>query len=604
MIRKEIISQKVIGCALPIALFMIGIIILAARNPDPFMNPVVYTEDGVWTGLGLTNGWLYALAHARSDYFVFLNIALLLLSTKISFFISGNPITLLPESIAIISFAFFSTVATAAFLVTKNIAPTFFRVALYLLILLIPLGTTQNEIIGRISNIGFYIPLISVLLFFLRGDAPSKYVKVAIDFFVLLCAATNPVVFALAFLYLSWDFFKDIDFLACIKRNLTLIIPLGLLLAFLLPRFVNKGGPQGEFVSSNFIEAVIARPIAYPFIFPWYSNLSDTISLVFFAIWLYFIVLSYTISKNSESKRLILFLMATLLVFDLATISMRQVATSYLSNYQTTYPDRYFMGLNVLVVFVSVIALSQISIARNFGYKFLGYFTIFIVGVIYTWHAPDIFEMHSSKMPIKAYFDFSEQVCLSKTVQNGLRAGPTSMDSVIPIYPSPWTMVVPNKFIDKSNCKYTSLDDVDLDDAGIADPKDLYKTQPSSQLNINNTIKLLMTPRHQKEQTGLKRIGVKFGTYARKNPGDAELRLKGPDGAEFVQRFSLPDLADNQYRYFDLDSKRYTSGEIVSITGGGVSTWESHNENGGVNTCISYEYTNRKRRFTPGCPLF
>jgi len=95
-----------------------------------------------------------------------------------------------------------------------------------------------------------------------------------------------------------------------------------------------------------------------------------------------------------------------------------------------------------------------------------------------------------------------------------------------------------------------------------------------------------------------------FGTYVRQNPGEAELRLKGPDGAEFVQRFSLPDLADNKYRYFDLDSKRYVSGEIVSITGDGVSTWESHSEKGGVNTCITYEYNNGKRRFTPGCPLF
>lgn len=38
----------------------------------------------------------------------------------------------------------------------------------------------------------------------------------------------------------------------------------------------------------------------------------------------------------------------------------------------------------------------------------------------------------------------------------------------------------------------------------------------------------------------------------------------------------LPGLVDNKYRYFDLDSKSYTAGEIVSIAGGGVSTWESH----------------------------
>jgi hypothetical protein len=113
-----------------------------------------------------------------------------------------------------------------------------------------------------------------------------------------------------------------------------------------------------------------------------------------------------------------------------------------------------------------------------------------------------------------------------------------------------------------------------------------------------------MTPSHQDEQTGLKRIGVMFGTYVRQKPGDAELRLKRPNGPEFVQRFSLPDLDNNKCRFFEVDSKRYTSGEILSITGSAVSTWESHDEKGGVHTCITYEYTKGIRRFTLGCPLF
>ena len=113
-----------------------------------------------------------------------------------------------------------------------------------------------------------------------------------------------------------------------------------------------------------------------------------------------------------------------------------------------------------------------------------------------------------------------------------------------------------------------------------------------------------MTPSHQDEQTGLKRIGVMFGTYVRQKPGDAELRLKRPNGPEFVQRFSLPDLDNNKCRFFEVDSKRYTSGEILSITGSAVSTWESHDVKGGVHTCITYEYTKGIRRFTLGCPLF
>lgn len=165
------------------------------------------------------------------------------------------------------------------------------------------------------------------------------------------------------------------------------------------------------------------------------------------------------------------------------------------------------------------------------------------------------------------------------------------------------------KIIDKDYSQipgrpYYVRGDILPDDMGIATAQESYKMQPSAQLDTRAPIRISMTSSHQDDQAGVKRIGVMFGTYVRQNPGDAELRLKGPDGAEFVQRFSLPDLADNKYRYFDLDSKRYTSGEIVSITGDGVSIWESHNKKGGVNTCITYEYNNGKRRFTPGCPLF
>lgn len=165
------------------------------------------------------------------------------------------------------------------------------------------------------------------------------------------------------------------------------------------------------------------------------------------------------------------------------------------------------------------------------------------------------------------------------------------------------------KLIDKNyrqipSRPYYIRSDMLSDDMGITNVPESYKMQPSTQLNARTPIKIFMTSNHQDDKASLKRIGVMFGTYARQNPGDAELHLKGPDGTEFVQRFSLPVLANNKYRYFDLDSKRYTSGEIDSITGGGVSTWESQNKKGGSNTCITYEYSNGKRRFTPGCPLF
>ncbi|MHB8809409.1 MAG: hypothetical protein ACYC9M_05285 [Desulfobulbaceae bacterium] len=127
----------------------------------------------------------------------------------------------------------------------------------------------------------------------------------------------------------------------------------------------------------------------------------------------------------------------------------------------------------------------------------------------------------------------------------------------------------------------------------------------SPPLNASSPLRLLMTPDHQSRNAGLKRIGIMFGTSVGQNRGEFELRLKGPDGAEFTQHFSLADFVENTYRYFALDAKHYTTGELISQAGGsGISTWESYDEQGAASTCITYEYTDGKRGFTPGCPLY
>jgi hypothetical protein len=126
--------------------------------------------------------------------------------------------------------------------------------------------------------------------------------------------------------------------------------------------------------------------------------------------------------------------------------------------------------------------------------------------------------------------------------------------------------------------------------------------QPSLPLAIGSPIKVNMIQKQKDDLIPLKRIGLLIGTYARKNPGEAELRLTGRAGEIFSTTFSLSELVDNQYRYFDIDSERYDAGEILSATGGGISAWESHDASGAVFTCIVYEYIDGRRRPTLGCP--
>lgn len=127
--------------------------------------------------------------------------------------------------------------------------------------------------------------------------------------------------------------------------------------------------------------------------------------------------------------------------------------------------------------------------------------------------------------------------------------------------------------------------------------------KPSKKIVSTSPLIFSMTELHKNDVEGLLRIGIMFWHKNKQGFGDAELILKGPNGAVFAKRFSLKELANNEYHYFNLDSKRYTYGEISIVSGDGVSVWESHGGYG-VNTCIVYEYNNGKRRFTPGCPMF
>ncbi|MGZ5007129.1 MAG: DUF2142 domain-containing protein [Methylobacter sp.] len=125
----------------------------------------------------------------------------------------------------------------------------------------------------------------------------------------------------------------------------------------------------------------------------------------------------------------------------------------------------------------------------------------------------------------------------------------------------------------------------------------------SKPLDQNNPIRLFMNKRNEASGHPLKRIGVMLGTYSQRNSGRAELRLTNPDDQTLTIPFDLPDLADNQYKYFELDSMPYSSGQIFYLTGGGISTWEAYEEKeSAATTCLIFEYTNGKKLYTPGCP--
>ncbi len=134
-------------------------------------------------------------------------------------------------------------------------------------------------------------------------------------------------------------------------------------------------------------------------------------------------------------------------------------------------------------------------------------------------------------------------------------------------------------------------------------PSSGYAMQASAQLGEMAPIKVAL---HRGDASAGKQVVgmyIRFGTHMRRNEGTAILRLPLNDGSSHAVTFSLPELADNQYQYFAVPPGNYLSAEIGFVSGGGVSTWESHQNDGRVHTCVILDYADGSRGLTPGCPL-
>jgi hypothetical protein len=430
-----------------VILLVIGFVILVIRNPDPLFNPVIYTEDGQWTGLALTDGWLRAFIHAKDSYLVWGNIVLLFFAERLSTLFCGNPIICLPYSIAIFSYLFFSFVAVLAWHNMRNLVPFTVSIVVFFILLLIPIGNSSNEVIGRISNIGYLLVFVATMLIFTRPEASSKN-KLLIDVILILCAATNPVCIIIVLLA---------PILSAIKKNNTFnplsaggddfrLLALGLSFVLVLSvwKYIfdnDASSVIGILQLDNIVEVALARSIIYPFIFPWYGQLTDEISIFLSILLVSYIILMFCLTVDKNVKILFIICLVSLSVFSLMTIGMRQSLTQQLGNYQTTFPDRYFIGLNYLVLFIFCVLAGNLSrypgVRRNVGVAGL-----LITGIVFLSQIPWLVEWREPRMPIAADKLFWEEICLTGLA--GIEEDPV----IVPIMFFGWEMKIPADIAD------------------------------------------------------------------------------------------------------------------------------------------------------------
>ncbi|MDU6923493.1 hypothetical protein [Franconibacter helveticus] len=409
-----------------------------ARYPQPVITPTLYAEDGVWLGNAISNGWLHTFLHARPDYFVFFNIFFLFLAALLSKIFSGSVLMLLPLFVATLSYAFYSFTSTIIFWTVKRHANYMLACAAFCFSIFIPLGVSQAESIGTLVQIGFYMPILSICLHLFRTDA-SSVKKGLCDVGIFLMAATNPVCFAITGMYFIINFFREADKKRFVLSLIPLSIALLILFAIIVPRMNGSGGIAGvSYNPAHLIEMVSARAVLYPFVFSFYSKLNDVISVGLVIMYIGIVLVAYMRSEP-KTKAAILFLLAMLIIYDAATVAGRSAITGLLTGYGSTYPDRYFMGINIISVTLITICLYQIKIPA-LKYAFLAVMLVLYISKMHTF-----FESSSDKRRIALDYIYTNALCNAKDEGNGFKQ--------IMILPSPdWYIRVPAGYIDTLGC--------------------------------------------------------------------------------------------------------------------------------------------------------
>jgi hypothetical protein len=415
---------------LPIlTLFAVALLALCIRNPDPFFSPILFAEDGSWLGMAFLKGWPYTFFNAKQDYLVLGNLILLWIAETSSKLFCGNSLVCLPQSIAVVSLAFFASVATLLFVATRNIATVAERLVLYVMLLVLPLGDSSNEIFGRACNIGFMFVFISILLAIYRENLKSVTQVRIVDVMLIISAATNPVVILLIMIYLSWRLYSSKE-----ERNNDLFLLAGTCLVAVLVAYrmmtQDIAEVKGVLNPENIIEVAVARSILYPLLFPYYPSLSNFSTITLFIAWLSFIVLVFKQSSR-QTRAFIAYNLVALTVYWALTIAMRQSLTQQMGGYRTTFPDRYFMGMNAIVMLITLIGAFSLVKSSKLIVKTGAILLLTALAVLYGTNAPWIFETNNTRMPLMTAENFFDQLCANgKTLtqanseQSGLAAMP------------------------------------------------------------------------------------------------------------------------------------------------------------------------------------
>lgn len=184
--------------------------------------------------------------------------------------------------------------------------------------------------------------------------------------------------------------------------------------------------------------------------------MNDTITIVVlmsFAI--YFFIALKVLDK--DDKYLLIISIGALIFFTITTLIARRSLTYQLKNYTSTFPDRYFVVQNMLVLVPIGICFSGSLKCKKSVFKYFTYSLVIIMGLIYLCNISSIFELNTPLLKLNEK-TFKQRI--HESFNNNNIIIESDLKYIVDIDFEGWTMIFPKEnmyasIIEERNVKTT-----------------------------------------------------------------------------------------------------------------------------------------------------
>ena len=437
-----------------IGLLVIGMVILCLRNMDFITTPIIYGEDGWFLSRQLNNGLLQGLFSTRggdsADFSQTSAYLLTWLAAKTTAILHGYSLAEYPLWMGIygnMSFAFAGIIMYRAFELLIDRKTAFVA---YAAVILMNLGNTSSEVLGRILNTGFLWTVIVAAALMIRYMRYDKYdlESVIEDILCFIGAFTFPICFLEIGIYLVFQILRNWeDKKIYIRKNILQFMTF-VLGVIMLPRLLTSAGGGVNLTTKwdSMVEFFIARHFLFPFIWPFYHKLTDSIVIALFLIYAIVVLWAALLSvkKHGVTNAFVLYAALTVSVCG-ASAYMRRTMSALFADYSSTYPDRYYYACNILALMLGVVAILIIINGSKLQKKKPS--IIFLVTVTYMCCNPYLLSFtYGNYAPVLGGEYKGSLVDNCKESIQKQRMSEKANNLVVDIYPNGWTMDMPLQY--------------------------------------------------------------------------------------------------------------------------------------------------------------